>query len=76
MEDISSLKRNLGPICEMPNFCVLEQGPLMDLSKNSELKVHKHKGYWQCMDTQRDKEELKKNSNVMESFIGYLNNLF
>ena len=43
--------------------CVLEQGPLMDLSKNSELKVHKHRGYWQCMDTQRDKEELEKNFN-------------
>jgi glucose-1-phosphate cytidylyltransferase len=40
--------------------CVLEQAPLMNLSKKSELKVHKHSGYWQCMDTQRDKEELEK----------------
>lgn len=40
--------------------CVLEQSPLRDLSVKSELKVFKHSGYWQCMDTQRDKEELEK----------------
>ena len=39
--------------------CVLEQDPLSNLSKDSELKIYKHSGYWQCMDTQRDKEELE-----------------
>ena len=40
------------------NDCVLEQDPLKDLSANNELRVYKHDGFWRCMDTQRDKEEL------------------
>lgn len=38
--------------------CVLEQDPLKNLSAVNELRVYKHDGFWRCMDTQRDKEEL------------------
>ena len=37
---------------------VLEQAPLSSLAKDQQLSVYKHSGFWQCMDTQRDKEHL------------------
>jgi glucose-1-phosphate cytidylyltransferase len=40
--------------------CVLEQGPLAALAKDGQLEIHRHRGYWACMDTQRDHEELNK----------------
>jgi glucose-1-phosphate cytidylyltransferase len=40
--------------------CVLEREPMERLSINGELGVYKHTGFWQCMDTQRDKNELEK----------------
>jgi len=33
----------------------LEKEPLENLSKDGNLKAFKHKGFWQCMDTLRDK---------------------
>jgi|TARA_Y200000002_G_C22543033_1_gene604886 glucose-1-phosphate cytidylyltransferase len=43
----------------------LEREPLQKISKNKQLYAFKHEGFWQCMDTLRDKEilekELKKN---------------
>jgi glucose-1-phosphate cytidylyltransferase len=38
---------------------VLERAPLERLSANNELGVYKHHGFWQCMDTQRDKNRLE-----------------
>ena len=40
--------------------CVFEQEPLQLLAEAGELKSYKHKGFWQCMDTLRDKEKLEK----------------
>ncbi|MDC0233337.1 sugar phosphate nucleotidyltransferase [Pelagibacteraceae bacterium] len=37
---------------------VLEELPLSLLSKNRELSSFKHNGFWKCMDTKRDKDEL------------------
>jgi len=34
--------------------CVLERDPLEKLASDGELKVFHHKGFWQCMDTNRD----------------------
>jgi glucose-1-phosphate cytidylyltransferase len=34
---------------------IFEQLPLQTLSSISELNAFKHKGFWQCMDTLRDK---------------------
>ena len=39
---------------------VFEQEPLRRLAENSELKAYKHNGFWKCMDTQREKEELEE----------------
>lgn len=39
---------------------VFEKEPLRDLSANGELKAYRHEGFWQCMDTMRDKEKLEK----------------
>jgi glucose-1-phosphate cytidylyltransferase len=40
--------------------CVLEREPLEQLSAKGQLGVYRHYGYWQCMDTQRDKGMLEK----------------
>jgi len=38
----------------------LEREPLNTISKKKSLTAYKHTGYWQCMDTLRDKEILEK----------------
>ena len=35
--------------------CVFERQPLERLALEGKLGIYKHKGFWQCMDTQRDK---------------------
>jgi glucose-1-phosphate cytidylyltransferase len=39
----------------------LEKNPLEKAAKNKNLIAYKHTGFWQCMDTIRDKEILEKN---------------
>lgn len=39
---------------------VLEQEPLERLASIGELMAYRHPGFWQCMDTQRDREQLEK----------------
>lgn len=38
--------------------CVLEREPLEKLSRDRELKVYEHRGFWRCMDTFKDYREL------------------
>jgi glucose-1-phosphate cytidylyltransferase len=38
--------------------CVLEREPLVRLARDGQLSVHKHPGFWACMDTQRDRDYL------------------
>ena len=38
----------------------LEREPLEKISKIKQLTAFKHEGFWQCMDTKRDKENLNK----------------
>ena len=38
----------------------LEREPFERITKNKQFVAFKHKGFWQCMDTQRDKEILEK----------------
>lgn len=40
--------------------CVFEQGPLTSLAREGELMSYQHKGFWQCMDTKREKDMLEK----------------
>lgn len=39
---------------------VLEKEPLENLAKDGQLMSYMHKGYWQCMDNMREKEQLEK----------------
>ena len=40
--------------------CTLEREPLEKLTKEKELAIYPHKGFWQCMDTYRDYKYLKE----------------
>lgn len=42
------------------DLTVLEKEPLETVAGQRELKAYKHEGFWQCMDTQRDKDQLEK----------------
>ncbi|QQE12535.1 glucose-1-phosphate cytidylyltransferase [Planctomycetota bacterium] len=39
---------------------ILEKAPLIQLATDQQLAIHKHQGFWQCMDTQRDRDALNK----------------
>lgn len=39
---------------------VFEKQPLENLAKKSQLVAYRHTGFWQCMDTQREKEKLEE----------------
>jgi glucose-1-phosphate cytidylyltransferase len=39
--------------------CVFERAPLEALSAAGKLGVYKHSGFWQCMDTARDRDRLE-----------------
>ncbi len=45
----------------------LERDPFEKLTKNKKLVAYKHNGFWQCMDTLRDKKILEK--KMKERFI-------
>ena len=38
----------------------LEQGPLNRISADGQLMAYRYEGFWQCMDTMRDKQRLEK----------------
>lgn len=38
----------------------LEEEPMRNLTKKKEISAYKHKGFWQCMDTLKDKNYLEK----------------
>jgi glucose-1-phosphate cytidylyltransferase len=37
----------------------LEKEPLERASKEGQLSAFKHEGFWQCMDTKRDRDKLE-----------------
>ena len=39
---------------------VLEQKPLQNLAADGQLMAYLHEGFWQCMDTQREKQKLEE----------------
>ena len=39
---------------------VFEKKPLETVAAEGQLKAYMHQGFWKCMDTQRDKEQLEK----------------
>lgn len=44
------------------DYTILEREPLETCANQGELRAYKHKGFWQCMDTKRDRDILEKNS--------------
>ena len=40
--------------------CILEREPLKRLAQERQLGIYKHTGFWQCMDTQRDRGVLER----------------
>ena len=40
--------------------CILEQEPLKKLVKEGQLAAYRHKGFWQCMDNQKEVNELNE----------------
>ena len=38
---------------------VFEQEPLRNLARDGELMAFRHEGFWKCMDTQREKQQLE-----------------
>ncbi|HOI30943.1 MAG TPA: glucose-1-phosphate cytidylyltransferase [Melioribacteraceae bacterium] len=40
--------------------CILERQPLVKLASDRQLQMFRHKGFWACMDTQRDREYLNQ----------------
>lgn len=59
---------NIGYMVCQPEFIdfieddttVLEKEPLESMAKKGQLMAYKHNGFWQCMDTVREKEQLEK----------------
>ena len=39
--------------------CVFEKEPLTRLANDGQLMSYRHKGFWQCMDTKREKDDLE-----------------
>lgn len=39
---------------------VFEENPLRNLAKDNQLDAYKHNGFWQCMDTKREMEQLEE----------------
>eukprot|EP01030_Chromulinospumella_sphaerica_P015200 gene15200-14998_t len=37
-----------------------ERQPMMDLAADKQISAFRHHGFWKCMDTLRDKEELEQ----------------
>ena len=38
---------------------VFEKGPMMELAKQGNLMGYRYDGFWQCMDTKREKDRLE-----------------
>ena len=47
---------------------ILEKSPLEIAAKKHELIAYKHEGFWQCMDTKRDKDNLEKTLKQKKKF--------
>lgn len=38
--------------------CILERDPMISLAQQRQLAIYRHRGFWACMDTQRDRDYL------------------
>ena len=49
------------------DMTILERDPLEQLSQEGELFSYKHEGFWKCMDTLRDKNQLNEMWNANDA---------
>ena len=54
---------------------MLEREPINRLTNENQLSAFKHYGFWQCMDTLRDKELLNKIWKLKKSMVKVKNKL-
>ena len=47
----------------------LEKYPFEKAAKNNEIVAYKHNGFWQCMDTKRDKDYLENILKKKKNFV-------
>ena len=63
LKDVAEILR-AGKACRNTDFkhfqIVFEQKPLQKLAEEGQLMSYIHKGFWQCMDTAREKQVLEK----------------
>lgn len=52
-------KRDFRKYLSLDPTSILERQPLEALAKEGHLKLYEHRGFWQCMDTLRDKTQLQ-----------------
>jgi glucose-1-phosphate cytidylyltransferase len=50
--------RDFSNYLSVKDECILEREPLIRLTDDGQLEMYKHEGFWACMDTQRDRDEL------------------
>jgi glucose-1-phosphate cytidylyltransferase len=53
-------KRDMLRYLSQDEKCVLEGEPLVNVARDRELSICKHRGFWFAMDTQRDRDHLNK----------------
>ena len=53
-------RRSFLPYLSSDESCVLERTPLVTLAADRQMAMFKHSGFWACMDTQRDLEQLNQ----------------
>jgi len=53
-------RRNFLEYLSQDEGCILERTPLVKLAGDGQLSMYKHSGFWQCMDTQRDHDQLNQ----------------
>ncbi|MBI1335777.1 MAG: glucose-1-phosphate cytidylyltransferase [Phycisphaera sp.] len=53
-------KRDFLKYLSTDESCILERSPLVNLARDKQLSIYKHPGFWHCMDTQRDRDNLQK----------------
>lgn len=51
-------RRSFTSFLSTDETCILERDPLVQLAKQKQLAIYTHRGFWACMDTQRDRDYL------------------
>jgi glucose-1-phosphate cytidylyltransferase len=54
------LDRRIADYLQGDGDCVLEREPMERLAADGQLAVYRHHGFWQCMDTYRDYQQLQQ----------------